>query len=162
VLVLEPATFQIQFAPVSAGTGVPDVVFGAATVVFVPAVPTAEIVTCSWFGPGSTSTSAPTASPATLVTLMLVAPGDTPPNSRVVAAAVPTAVTVRTSRPEPVSMRTLSPTAKPATLATLTLVSPAFTGYTTVVGGPAAVPIELTVTVSVRSPTSIVSGAPTT
>ena len=45
VLVFAPATFQIQFAPVSDGTGQPDVTFWAATVLFVPAVPTEVIVT---------------------------------------------------------------------------------------------------------------------
>jgi hypothetical protein len=40
VLVLAPATFQIQFAPASGGTGRPAVRFWAATVLLVPAVPT--------------------------------------------------------------------------------------------------------------------------
>ena len=31
-----PATFHIQFAPISEGTGEPEVTFGAATVLFVP------------------------------------------------------------------------------------------------------------------------------
>ena len=43
--------------------GMPDVTFGAATVLFVPAVPTEVIVTWSWFGPGSMSISAPTTRP---------------------------------------------------------------------------------------------------
>jgi len=56
-----------------------------------------------------------------------------------------------------VSTSTFWPTAKPETLATLTFVAPELTGYTIVVGAPAAVPTAVIVACS--EPTA--NGPPT-